>query len=131
MKEKDEEILILKKKLNIPKTQHVQSTELLALQHEKDQIQNEMIECKEQLKLCRKTINTLKQEKEELLKEKLDLVVSRISKGPDQSLESLSKAMAEMSIKDTKTNSLKDKLNEKESELVTLKEVADLKDVMV
>jgi hypothetical protein len=39
--------------------------------------------------------------------------------------------MAEMSIKDTKIKSLKDKLNEKESELVALKEATNLKDVMV
>ena len=39
--------------------------------------------------------------------------------------------MAEMSIKDKEIKSLKYKLNEKESKLVTLKEVVDLKDVMV
>ena len=46
LEEKDNALQVLKKKLKIPGAEHVQSSELLALQEEKDKIHQEMIEHK-------------------------------------------------------------------------------------
>ena len=46
LEEKDNALQVLKKKLKIPGSEHVQSAELLALQEEKDKIQQEMMEYK-------------------------------------------------------------------------------------
>ena len=43
IKEKDIEIQVLKKKLKIPNTQHIQTPELLAFQEERDKIYKEML----------------------------------------------------------------------------------------
>ena len=49
IKEKDNEIQILKKKLEIPNTQHIQSPKLVALQEESYKIYKEMMLYKEQV----------------------------------------------------------------------------------
>ena len=46
LEEKDNALQVLKKKLKIPSFEHVQSSELLALQEEKDKIHQEMMEYK-------------------------------------------------------------------------------------
>ena len=46
LEEKDNALQVLKKKLNIPSTEHVQSSELLALQEEKYKIHQEMMKHK-------------------------------------------------------------------------------------
>ena len=46
LEEKDNALQVLKKKLKIPSIEHVQSSELLALQEEKDKIHQEMMEHK-------------------------------------------------------------------------------------
>ena len=46
LEEKDNALQVLKKKLKIPSSEHVQSSELLALQEEKDKIHHEMMEYK-------------------------------------------------------------------------------------
>ena len=46
LEEKDNALHVLKKKLKIPSSEHVQSSELLTLQEEKDRIQQEMMEYK-------------------------------------------------------------------------------------
>ena len=46
LEEKDNALHVLKKRLKIPSTEHVQSSELLALQEEKDKIHQEMMEYK-------------------------------------------------------------------------------------
>ena len=46
LEEKDNALQLLKKRLKIPSTEHVQSSELLALQEEKDKIHQEMMEHK-------------------------------------------------------------------------------------
>ena len=46
LEEKDNSLQVLKKKLKIPSTEHVQSSELLALQEEEDKIHQEMMEHK-------------------------------------------------------------------------------------
>ena len=43
LKEKDIEIQILKKKLKIPNTQHIESPELVSLQAERDKYYKEML----------------------------------------------------------------------------------------
>ena len=47
--EKDNTIQVLKKKLKVPNTQHVQSSELIALQEEKEKVYQEMMEYKGKL----------------------------------------------------------------------------------
>ena len=44
LEEKDNALQVLKKRLKIPSTEHVQSSELLALQEEKDKIHQDMME---------------------------------------------------------------------------------------
>ena len=46
LQEKDNALQVLKKRLKIPGSEHVQSSELLALQEEKDKIHQEMMEHK-------------------------------------------------------------------------------------
>ena len=46
LEEKDNALQVLKKKLKIPSTEHVQSSELLALEEEKDKVHQEMMEHK-------------------------------------------------------------------------------------
>ena len=46
LEEKDKAIQVLKNKLKIPSSEHAQSSELLALQEEKDKIHQEMMEYK-------------------------------------------------------------------------------------
>ena len=46
LEEKDNALQVLKKKLKIPGTEHVHSSELLALQEEKDTVHQEMMEYK-------------------------------------------------------------------------------------
>jgi len=46
LEEKDNALQVLKKRLKIPSTEHVQSSELLALQEEKDRIHQDMMEYK-------------------------------------------------------------------------------------
>ena len=46
LEEKDNALQVLKKKLKIPGTEHVQSSELLVLQEEKDKMHQEMMEHK-------------------------------------------------------------------------------------
>ena len=46
LEEKDNALQVLKKRLKIPNTEHVQSSELLALQEEKDKIHQDMMEYK-------------------------------------------------------------------------------------
>ena len=46
LEEKDNALQVLKKRLNIPSTEHVQSSKLLTLQEEKHKIHQEMIEHK-------------------------------------------------------------------------------------
>ena len=46
LEEKDNALQVLKKRLKIPGSEHVQSSELLALQEEKDKIHQEMMEHK-------------------------------------------------------------------------------------
>lgn len=49
LKDKENEIQILKKKLKILATQHIQTLELMSLQDEKDTIYREMLQYKEQV----------------------------------------------------------------------------------
>ena len=49
LEEKDNTIQLLKKKLKVPNTQHVQYLELIALQEEKEKIYQEMMEYKGKL----------------------------------------------------------------------------------
>ena len=46
LEEKDNAFQVLKKKMKIPSTEHVQSSELLALQEEKDRIHQDMMDYK-------------------------------------------------------------------------------------
>ena len=46
LEEKDNALQVLKKRLKIPGSKHVQSSELLALQEEKDKMHQEMMEHK-------------------------------------------------------------------------------------
>ena len=49
LEEKDNTIQLLKKKLKVPNTQHVHSSELIALQEEKEKVYQEMMEYKGKL----------------------------------------------------------------------------------
>ena len=49
LEEKDNALQVLKKRLKMPGSEHVQSAELLALQEEKDKVHQEMMEYKEKL----------------------------------------------------------------------------------
>ena len=46
LEEKDNSLQVLKKRFKIPSTEHVQSSELLTLQEERDRIHQEMMEYK-------------------------------------------------------------------------------------
>ena len=46
LEQKDNALQVLKKKLKIPGAEHFQSSELLALQEEKDKVHQEMMEYK-------------------------------------------------------------------------------------
>ena len=46
LEEKDNTIQVLKKKLKVPNTKHVQSSELFALQEEKEKVYQEMMDYK-------------------------------------------------------------------------------------
>ena len=78
MEEKDNALQFLKKRLKIPNTEHVQSSELLELQEEKDKIHQEMMEHKG------KTIK-LQEEKDKWETERDELVaqISLLKKGPE------------------------------------------------
>jgi hypothetical protein len=61
MSSKDNEILILKKKLHLTDLDHVQTPELQAIQREKDHLLNQMVHMNEQIKLYEQQIHILKQ----------------------------------------------------------------------
>ena len=71
LEEKDNALQVLKKKLKIPGAKHVQSSELLALQEEKDKVHQEMMDYKGR-------VGELQEEKDRWEAERNDLL-SQIS----------------------------------------------------
>ena len=90
IKEKDNEIQTLKKKLKIPNTQHVQTPKLVTLQEERDKIYKEMLMYKEQ-------VAQLKEDNSNLEKEKVELLVLKAyvsAQNQECSLENLAKTIS-------------------------------------
>ena len=67
LEEKDNALQVLKKKLKIPSFEHAQSSELLALQEEKDKIHQEMMEYKGKMVKLQKKKNKWETERTELM----------------------------------------------------------------
>lgn len=67
IKEKDNEIHILKKKLKIPNTWHIQYPKYVALQEKRDMIYQEIMLYKEQVAQYKESHRSLEKDKEEIL----------------------------------------------------------------
>ena len=67
LEEKDNALQVLKKKLKIPSSEHVQSSELVALQEEKDKIHQEMMEYKGKTVKLQEEKNKWETERTELM----------------------------------------------------------------
>jgi hypothetical protein len=96
IKTKDTKIQALKKRLNIPGIDHVQTPELQAVQAEKEQILKKMIQMEEQIDLYAKQIETLKGGSH--------LLQSTESSDPTTGL---SKALADLNMKGDEIDKLK------------------------
>ena len=90
LKEKDNALQVLKKKLKIPGAEHVQSSKLLALQEEKDKVHQEMMEYKGRA-------GELQEEKERWEAERNDLLsqISLMKKDQNDEKEIMEELMSQ------------------------------------
>lgn len=92
LKERDNEIQNLKKKMKIPSTQHIEYLEFIALQEERDKHHKEVLVYKEQVSQHKDDIMALAKEKAWLL-----VFKASISKqDPSTTSKSISKAMSKL-----------------------------------
>ena len=147
LEEKDNALQVLKKKLKIPDTEHVQSSELLALQEEKDKIHQEMMEHKaravelqdkkyrweterseliSQISFLKEDQNDEKEIMEELMNQTStdeDLSIVNIDKPlNDFSADDLLVPMSQVSLKDEEIKELKVENEKIKSELAKVSE---------
>ena len=133
LEEKDNTLQVLKKRLKIPSIEHVQSSELLALQEEKDRIHRDMMEYKgktvklqeekdkwqtkrneliAQISLLKRDQNEEKEIMEELMSQTPtdeDLTIVNIEKPlNDFSADDLLVPMSQVSLKDEEIRELKE-----------------------
>jgi hypothetical protein len=106
IKTKDTKIQALKKRLNIPGIDHVQTPELQAVQAEKEQLLKKMIQMEEQIDLYAKQIETLKGGSSLLQSEK--------SSDPTTGL---SKALADLNLKEVEIDKLKKTISTQNEEI--------------
>ena len=142
LEEKDNALQVLKKRLKIPSTEHVQSSELLALQEEKDRIHQDMMEYKgntvklqeekdkwqaerneliAQISLLKRDQNEEKEIMEELMSQTPtdeDLTIVNIEKPlNDFSADDLLVPMSQVSLKDEEIRQIKEENEKIKSEL--------------
>ena len=113
LEEKDNALQVLKKRLKMLGSEHVQSAELLALQEEKDRIHQEMMEYKGKAGELQEEKNRWEAEREELLsqisvlkkdqteeKEIMEELMSQTPTGDDLSIVNIQKPLADFSADD-------------------------------
>ena len=113
LEEKDNALQVLKKKLKIPGSEHVQSSELLALQEEKDKIHQEMMEYKGRAVELQEEKDKWEAERNELLsqisllkkdqideKEIMEELMSQTPTGEDLSIVNIQKPLDDFSADD-------------------------------
>ena len=113
LEEKDNALQVLKKKLKIPGSEHVQSSELLALQEEKDKIHQEMMEYKGRAIELQEEKDKWEAERNELLsqislmkkdqideKEIMEELMSQTPTGEDLSIVNIEKPLDDFSADD-------------------------------
>ena len=147
LEEKDNALQVLKEELKIPGTEHVQSSELLALQEEKDKVHQEMMEYKgragelqeekdrweaersellSQISLMKKDQNDEKEIMEELMIQtptSEDLSIVNIEKPLDDfSADDLLVPMSQVSLKEEAIKELKAENEKIKSELAKVSE---------
>ena len=147
LEEKDNALQVLKKNLKIPSSEHVQSSELLALQEEKDKIHQEMMEYKGKTMKLQEEKNKWEMERNELIaqisrlkkdqndkKEIMEELMSHTPTGEDLTIVNIENPlndffaydllvpMSQVSLKDVEIRELKEENEKIESELTKLAE---------
>ena len=147
LEEKDNALQVLKKKLKILGAEHVQSSELLALQEEKDKIHQEMMEYKGRVGELQEEKDRWEAEREELLsqisvmkrdqneeKEIMEELMSQTPTDEDLSIVNIDKPldnfsaddllvpMSQVSLKDEAIKELKAKNEKVKAELTKISE---------
>ena len=103
IKEKNNEIQILNKKLKMSATQYQDSPDLIALQEEKDKVYKEMLVFKEQVIELKENVAALENEKVEWM----DSKVSFAQQSKEHTIEDISRTISNLSIKYEKVKTLK------------------------
>jgi hypothetical protein len=103
---KDKEIQVLKKKLNIPGIEHVQTPELQAIQAEKEQLLRKMVQMGEHIELYESQIKILKEGSSS----------SEAAKSADPTT-GLTKALADLNLKGVEIEKLKKTISDQKEEI--------------
>jgi chromosome segregation ATPase len=120
MKTKDTKIQALKKRLNIPGIEHVQTPELQAIQKEKDQLLKQMVQMGDQMEMYEKHIEILKKGPSS----------SQMTESTDPT-EGLAKALSELNLKGVEIEKLNKSISTQNEEIKVFKEQLKDKDKII
>ena len=125
---KENEIQVIKNKLNIPTTEPVQTAELKALQEDKDGLSKQLQDAKHKIENMKGELAQANKEKEELRVRQSPVIT--IDPNADPS-DQLADALKTVSLKEDEVTSLKASVREKESEIESLDSDIRMKDEII